>query len=191
MSDVTPSNDTSPPVFSREIKTANLRETGGNPFDVTPTVDEQTALAALFKANAVAKVRFAGKVTPLDKGGWQVAGTLGASVTQDCVITLDPVRTRIDVPVRRSFLPDATLAEQSQDIDPDDDMDEVEVLTDKIDLGLIATEAISLALPDYPKAEGASLAGRVFGPEGVKPMTDDDAKPFAGLSALRDKLAED
>ena len=27
--------------------------------------------------------------------------------------------------------------------------------------------------------------------KGVAPMTDDDAKPFAGLGALRDQLAKD
>ena len=45
-----------------------------------------------------------------------------------------------------------------------------------------------LALPDYPRAEGVELGERVFSEEGVKPMKDADAKPFAGLAALKEKM---
>ena len=49
-------------------------------------------------------------------------------------------------------------------------------------------ETLVLALPDYPRAEGVELGERVFSEEGVKPMRDQDAKPFAGLAALKEKM---
>ena len=48
--------------------------------------------------------------------------------------------------------------------------------------------ALALALPLYPRAEGADLAQAQFAGPGVTPMTDEDARPFAGLKDLRDKL---
>ncbi|MEO0904769.1 MAG: DUF177 domain-containing protein, partial [Pseudomonadota bacterium] len=69
---------------------------------------------------------------------------------------------------------------------PDDDT--VEALPETLDLAAVMTEALSLALPPYPRSEGADLSNAVFAEPGVTPMTDDDAKPFAGLGALRESL---
>jgi hypothetical protein len=49
-------------------------------------------------------------------------------------------------------------------------------------------EALALALPDYPRAPDAELEAGQFAAPGVAPMTDDEAKPLAGLAALRDRL---
>ena len=52
-------------------------------------------------------------------------------------------------------------------------------------------EALSLALPLYPKAEGAQLEDTTFAQPGITPMSDEAARPFSGLSALRDKLKKE
>jgi len=69
---------------------------------------------------------------------------------------------------------------------PEDDT--VEALPVNLDLVQVMTEALSLALPLYPRADGADLGEAVFTQPNTAPMTDDDAKPFAGLGALRDSL---
>ena len=88
---------------------------------------------------------------------------------QTCVVTLDPVTTRIDQSVRRSFLPEA--AERSAEIvlSPDED-DETEPLGERIDLGLVATEALALALPSYPRKPGVTFGG------GAAPATSDERR---------------
>ena len=73
--------------------------------------------------------------------------------------------TRIDQPVRRSWLPQAAPRAAEIVVAPDED-DEIEPLGDRIDLGLVAIEALALALPAYPRKPGASL-----GPAGHRPRS--------------------
>ncbi len=174
------------PEFARVIEVRNLRELDGFDFDIAPTGDETAALARLLGAQAVRKLRFAGHVAPIDRGGWSLEGTLGASVVQTCVVTLEPVTTRIDQTVRRRFLPSAALRGAEIVIDPSED-DEIEPLTDRIDLGLIAIEALALALPAYPRKPGAVLGAVAFGGDGPD---EAEPKPFAALAALREKLGD-
>jgi uncharacterized metal-binding protein YceD (DUF177 family) len=167
--------------FSRPVELERLAKNAPYRFDEEATADERTALARLFDAVSVQKFRFSGELRPLGTKSWVLEGDLGATVTQACVVTLAPVKTRIDNEVRRRYVPE---------IEVDTDDDEVEALGPVIDLGLVATEAASLALPDYPKAPGAELVRRDFAGLGIEPLTDETAKPFAGLKALKDKLAE-
>jgi len=57
-----------------------------------------------------------------------------------------------------------------------------------IDPAAVMIEALALAMPLYPRAEGADLGEAVHAEPGVTPMRDADARPFAGL---RDRLARD
>ena len=84
--------------------------------------------------------------------------------------------------MRRTFLPEAAPSGTEILVDPEED-DEIEPLTDRIDLGLVAVEALALALPPYPRTPGATLAG-----EADAAPEDDAPKPFAALAALRGKL---
>ena len=49
-------------------------------------------------------------------------------------------------------------------------------------------EALALALPPFPRLEGAELGNIAVTERGITPMSDDDAKPFAGLGDLRKAL---
>lgn len=169
------------PEFPRVVDLARLRETSEFPFDIAPSPEESAMIAGLMDARAVRKMRFAGKLTALASGGWQLDGQLGATVVQNCVVTLDPVTSRVDQEVRRRYVPNAAPRGTEVILSPDDD-DEVEPLPDRLDLGLVAVEALALALPPYPRKEGASLAALGFGEE------LEVVKPFAALAALRDKL---
>lgn len=167
------------PDFARVLELRQLRDLEGFDFDLAPTEAEAAALARLLGANAVRKLRFAGRLEPVGKGGWRLEGRLGATVVQPCVVTLEPVTTRIDQPVRRTWLPDARpAAEVVVDADADD---EPEPLGERIDLGLVATEALALAMPAYPRKPGAALRSP---PEAEG---EDRPRPFAALAALRGK----
>jgi uncharacterized metal-binding protein YceD (DUF177 family) len=174
------------PEFARVLALRQLRDADSFDFDIAPTPAEAASLARLLGAQAVRKLRFAGRLTPLGAGGWRLDARLGATVVQTCVVTLEPVSTRIDQPVRRSFLPEAAGQTAEIVVDPEED-DEIEPLGDRIDLGLVAIEALALALPAYPRKPGVAFGGP--GPAGQDGDPEDpEYKPFAALAALRGKL---
>ena len=161
----------------------NRRPTG---FALTPGGDELAAVAEALELRDIRKLRFEGEIAPQGRSDWALTAQLGATVVQDCVITLAPVTTRIDEEVRRIYAADLPEPDGVEIEMPEDDT--IEPLPATIDLGDVMLEALSLALPAFPRAEGAELEQSQFAAPGQKPMTDEDAKPFAGLAALRDSL---
>lgn len=186
------------PDFARVVEIAQLRGVASFAFDLSPTPEEAAALARLLGAQGVRKLRFHGRLVPADRADWRLEAELGVTVTQTCVVTLEPVVTRVDTPVRRLFTPDfapdfaGALAGDPGEIelDPEAD-DEIEPLGPRIDLGLVATEALALALPAYPRREGAELGPLAeSAPAGAAPLDAGAARPFSALAALRAKLGE-
>ncbi|MEM6596472.1 MAG: DUF177 domain-containing protein [Pseudomonadota bacterium] len=169
------------------LRVSDLPTTSPTTFEVIPDADERAALAAQLGITGVRKLRFAGYVRPAGEHDWQLTGRLGATVVQPCVITLEPVTTRIEEDVERLFLADLPELPEGSEIEMPEN-DQIEALGEAIALGTVMTEALALALPLYPRAQGADLAEAQFAPPGVAPMSDDDARPFAGLKELRDKL---
>ena len=174
--------------FERSIDVERLRSNAIFKFDESPTEAEADAIRENLGLRGLRKMRFQGEITPLRKRGWHVTGTLGASITQECVVSLDPVKTRIDTDVSLRFLPDKDI-----DYDTPEDVleDDVEPLEAVIDLGHVAVEALALAMPEYPRSEAAGAAQAVATPQGAEPIKDEETKPFAGLSALRDSLSKE
>ena len=171
--------------FSYPVDVARLKGTSGEEFDVGPDASETLALAKLFAALKLSKVRFKGAIRPFGKSEWELKGHLGATIVQSCVVTLAPVTTRIESDVHRVFLHEIAAA-AAVDIGPGDDAD-LELLGPIIDLGVIAGEALALALPEYPRAPGAELSQVYPHPDDG---TDDEVRPFEALRVLRDRLPE-
>lgn len=147
-------------------------------FDLTPTPAESAAIARALGIEAARKLRFAGRLLPAGRRDWRLEAHLGATVVQPCVVTLAPVTTRIEEEVARRYvvdLPDPAPGEVEM---PDD---ETEPLPPVLDLWEVAAEALALALPPWPRAEGAELGGIATGDDG-------GTRPFAGLAELRDRL---
>ncbi|WP_392664445.1 YceD family protein [Amaricoccus sp. B4] len=175
------------PEFARVVELARLQDGGDFAFDISPEPAEAQAIARLMGAQALRKLRFQGRLSPLERKGWQLEGAFGATVIQTCVVTLEPVTTRIDQPVRRRYEPMTEPVATDIMLSAEDDED-VEPLRPTIDLGLVALETLALALPAYPRKDGAALGPQVFAEDGVTPLEDEDVKPFAALAALKDRL---
>ena len=170
------------------LAVADLAQNRPNLFEVILTEPQRTKLAAELDLLGLRKVRFAGEIVAQGKRDWRLYSKLGATVVQPCVVTLDPVTTRIDTDVARIYeanfvYPDETEAEM-----PDDETREP--LPEEIDLHEILAEALALNLPSYPRADGADLGEAVFTEPGKAAMRDEDARPFAGLAALREQLED-
>lgn len=174
------------PPSKTAIRVADLRPGGGNGFDLRPTKEDMTRLASELDLSAIRKLVFSGDLRPVGKTDWRLSGTLGATVVQPCVSTLEPVTTRIDTAVERTYVadykdPDAEEFELT-------DEDTIEPLGAWIDPAQVMQEALILAAPDYPRATDAAPADMVYTKPGAAAMTDEDAKPFAGLAGLKDAL---
>lgn len=173
--------------FERPKEVERLRAHKAISFDEAPTEAEAEAVREALGLRGLRKMRFTGELSPIGKRGWLVEGTLGASITQECVVTLEPVKARIDTEVSLRFLPEAMI----EDDTPEDVLeDDVEALGEIIDLGHVAVEALSLAMPDYPRSEAAELVHVTAEPEGAAPIKEEETKAFAGLAALREKMAD-
>lgn len=181
--------DSRRPTANPRLRVAEMRQTGETPFLLEPNAAARADLAAGLDIEGVKKLRFEGRLSPRGRSGWDLDGKLGATVVQLCIVTLEPVTTRIDLPVSRRYVPAHTFdmpAEGSETEIPEDDT--LEPLGEVIDLESLMHEELALALPAYPRKAGVELEDAQFAADGVAPMSDADARPFAGLAALRQKM---
>lgn len=168
------------------VRLADLPNRKRTHFTIEPDAPGRAALAEALDVLVVRKLRFDGALIPLGKRDWRIEATLGATVSQACVVTLEPVTTRIDEDVTRTYVahfdfPDADEVEMPED-------DTTDPMPETLDLVEVMTEALALALPAYPRKDGVEAQTARFTEPGKTPMSDEDARPFAGLAALRDSL---
>jgi hypothetical protein len=104
-------------------------------------------------------------------------------VVQPCVATLAPVTTRIDTSiVTRRYLADWQEPTGEEAEMPDDDT--TEALPERSTLRRSWPRRWRWPCPTIPARPDAEIGDRQFAAPGVTPMTDEDAKPLAGLAAL-------
>ena len=184
-------NDAGP---ARPMTVADLRDAPRR-FVGKLTEAECASLAALFDISAVDSLSYDIVTTPW-RAGVRVTGQLRGRAVQECVVTLDPVKEKIDESFDRGFLPLESLYSEDSpgaehEIVTDSEIDEIpEPLTDPLDLAQIVAETFGIALDPYPRSKEAEEAVFSAAPPGIEPLKDADVKPFAGLAALRDKMGK-
>jgi len=118
----------------------------------------------------------------------RMTGRFLASVTQKCVITLNPFDVEMDEEISLLFARD--ISEVPDIVDPD----EAEPLEGTVlDIGDIVAEELSLSIDPYPRDPVADHSDLELGP-GAELMTEDQAaelpkgqNPFAILESLKSK----
>ena len=108
--------------FIAPLVVADLKSNREIGFLIVPGEAHLDQIAKDLGLLSLRKVRFEGAVRPDGAKDWVVEARLGATVGQACVVTLDPVTTRIEKKTLRKFLNDWV------DVGPDDD--EVEMPED-------------------------------------------------------------
>ena len=173
---------------SGRLRVSALKANREHPFDIRPGDADLARLAEDLDLLDLRKLRFQGTLAPEAGADWRLDASLGATVVQRCVVSLQPVTTRIEAPVVRRFLkhmPDH--APQTDEVEMPED-ETIEPLGEVIDLNAVLHEALALALPPYPKRDDAALEQTDFTAPGATPLSDADVKPFAGLADLKRKL---
>lgn len=121
-----------------------------------------------------------------------VKGQISANVTQSCVITLDPVPSAINEEIDIVF---SRSPERTADIVDPNEAETIE--GEKIDIGEIVSEELSLALDPYPRRPDIDPASIELGP-GARLVSEEAAEkdaretakknnPFEVLAALKPK----
>ncbi len=185
----------------RRLSLRDLARAPVHAIDIRPAADEIEALRRALDLVALRKLSFRGELRALDDGDWALRAHLGATVVQPCVVTLEPVTTRLEEDVVRRFTATAEVHREGEAIEMPED-DTREALGTGIDPDAVMAEALALALPQYPRLPGASLASSGAGTgsgagagtgaaSGTAPGADENDRPFSALAALRDKLAKD
>lgn len=151
-------------------------------FPIEATEQECAAIAQRLRLSAVDFLK--GKLTARLSSDQQrifIGGIVAARVVQPCVVTLEPVTAEIEEKIELVFGRNA----------PDQWPDEIDVASadeewpeilrgDDIDLGEIAIQAVSLGVPEYPRAQDAVFdADKIAGHGRIS--------PFAVLQGLKDK----
>ena len=174
--------------LSLQFRVATLSPRKATRFDLVASATQRAALALELGLSRVDSLGFKGEIQPKGKHDYVIVADLNARITQPCSISLAPVKTEITETVRRVYLADFAVPEgDEQEMTADETIDP---LSEVIDVGLVATEALALAIPLYPRAPGAQLGPSSFAEPGVVPLDDADLKPFASLAGLKARLED-
>lgn len=163
------------------LRVAELPPRRPTRFHLRPDAAARRALARDLGLSALRKLDFEGELGPEGRHDWRLEARLRATVVQPCVVTGEPVVTRIETGVLRRFVRDLREPSEPEAEMPEDDS--AEPLGAVIDPGAVMREALALALPDYPRKPGAELAQAEF-PPGEAAPDEPPPNPFAQLARL-------
>jgi len=175
--DVRPPKSRAP--WSAPVAMHEVPDTGRR-FELVPDEKVRAALAESIGLRALPRLEASFDVSRHGREGLHVVGRVSATVGQDCVVTLEPIDSEIDEVVDIVFEP-APAADA-----PHEDAGGRTVAADEapeplvggvVDLGVVATEFLTLGIDPYPRKAGAEFTAPATG--------DDTSHPFAALAALK------
>jgi uncharacterized metal-binding protein YceD (DUF177 family) len=164
--------------FSRPV-TIDRLPLGETIHDVAAEADERAALARRFALLALDRLEARVGLTRLGGGLVRLAAELSADVVQECVVSLEPVASRVE---DRFTLLYGEDREDGGDVVLSGEAEVVEPLSGGIiDIGEAVAQQLSLALDPFPRANGGVAA-----PEAPSPAAEASSS-FAALSRWRQK----
>jgi len=161
------------PEFSRPLQVDRVPKAGSTE-KIAAEPAELKALARRLKVPALHALSAELRATPWRGGGLKLEGHITADIEQVSVISLEPFRETVSVPMARYFLPQGAVVENEQE----DDADPID--NGWIDLGEVVTETLALDLDPYPRKHGEAFPGHIED-DGVEKAPS----PFAVLAAKK------
>jgi uncharacterized metal-binding protein YceD (DUF177 family) len=160
------------PVPADEIPAA------GRHVDLKANADERAAVARAASVVEISRLEASFDLAPFARDGVHVAGMVCASVTQTCVVTLEPMTSEVEETVDLVFMPPEGPRASSKSIDLDETAVPDILENGIVDLGAVAVEFLILGLDPYPRKPGVAFDAPPI-------ATDPEAHPFAALAALK------
>lgn len=180
----------SQPEFSRPVDVATIAPDGlVRTIEAKP--DELRNLARRLELLAIDRLSATLRLRRVRGGEMvEVSGEIDADVVQACVVTLEPVRSRVQDSFEELFAPPHLVPE----FDPDEEVD-LAVLegmpepieNGRIDLGEVVAQNLSLSLDPYPRAPGVPFVGDEEEAPEAKTQEEGEERrnPFAALAKLK------
>jgi len=177
-------NTSGKPPFSYSVKVGNI---SANPVTVKVSADERECkeLAQVWQVVEVKSVKAEVYLSRWKKDGVRVKGRVEAEIVQACVVTLEPVGSKIDEEFEQIFVPEGSklarvVAKDAAEmvLDPDGPDLPEEFAGDSIDIGEAITEFAALAIDPYPRKQGVEFADHI---ESTADAKNDRPNPFAAL----------
>ncbi len=174
------------PEFSRPLEVNATKELDAI-HPIRATAAERAALAERLGIKSLGSLDAEVRLSSVRNGALiRLSTDFTADVIQACVVSLEPVASRIEASFERLYDPSATPAE----IDGEAGLSLDEALPEPLiggvlDLGEIITEELALELNPFPRAPGVDF--HEFLPESGESKEKEDEKPggpFAGLAKL-------
>lgn len=149
--------------------------------DIEATPEERAAIAQELDLLTLDSLTAELYVRPWRKAGVRVVGTVRGTLSQACVVTLEPVPATVEEEIDIRLDPDASETSAVEvDIEAADPPELLD--SDTVDVGAIALEHFALGIEPYPRAPGA-----VFEEEEGGEDAEAEPSPFAVLAALKDR----
>lgn len=151
------------------------------PVDIKPDDGLLIGLAHELEVIRIESLRLEGRLSAQGEQDWMFEGRVTGVVIQACVATLEDVTTQVNEDIRRIWVHDYKHPDEDEMEMGEEDIDPLGAV---IDMGDVLTEALTLALPQYPRLETAPQVE-------AAPQEPDEGeakrKPFADLAALLQK----
>lgn len=156
-------------LLSRRIPVADLPPEGLE-ATVEATPEEREALARDFKLPAIHALTGTFRLSGT-RSRVHVSGRIDATVSQICVVTLDPFDSDVQESVDVEFAAPGSESEPRREDPPD------EIVDGTVDLGALTAEFLALGLDPYPRKPGVDFT--------FEAADDRPESPFAALETLK------
>ncbi|WP_417682002.1 YceD family protein [Roseibium sp.] len=175
--------------FSHKVNAERL----GDREETVVIEPDTAALKRIAEANGCVDIgRLCAELTlkPWRKAGVRVVGKLEASITQQCVVTLEPFEQELSEDIDRTFEPVSSRPRRPRDLNEEGEieieletLDPPDVMVDGvIDLGALVCEQLALSIDPFPRKPGAVFERDE---ETDSSELEDKPSPFAALAKLK------
>jgi uncharacterized metal-binding protein YceD (DUF177 family) len=163
--------------FCRKVEVDRLPPSGETTHDIAASEAERAELARRVGLVALDRLEARVMLGRLAGGLVRLTADLSADVVQECVVTLEPVASRVE---DRFTLLYGHAQGDARDVVLSGEAELVEPISGStLDIGEAVAQQLSLALDPYPRAPEAMAAAPAAG--------SSDASPFAALAKWKEK----
>ena len=153
-------------------------------FGHTCSEHELTELHECLKVEKLLNFSFKGRLIQPKKRTYELSASFKATVIQSCVISGKPIKTIIDEKIERFYSEEQVENKNAENVSLDINSKDVELIHKGLNIGAMAIEALSLAIPDYPRKKNVRFEGVTITTTGLQPIEKNVDNPFVVLKNL-------